>query len=260
MNAPAGPVEVHLGQWLDADPEARLTELFVAEARAPAQRLVQAIAHELHLAVFHAPDPRVGAAKLGWWMEQLGPAPQHPLARGLVEDGAPAQALSGLRAATAPLLRLATCESFESLQQWLDPLAQAGEAIADAAAAVGLRAPAQPAGALAAARLVEGIREWRGFALAERGRVPLDLLARHRVDRAAAEASAPLAGDLSARLATALAQAPAGVLRGPDGARIARALVNARRMAARPQAWLEGRLRAPRAALVFASWRVGRRG
>jgi hypothetical protein len=260
MTATAGALDVHLAQWLDAEPEARLTELFVADAREPRQRALLAIAHELHAAVFHAPDPRVAAAKLGWWMDDLAQAAQHPLVRGLLDAGAPREVLGALREGTTPLLRLALCESFESLAQWLDPLAQAATAFAAASAAAGSRTSAVPTRAVAAARMLDGIRDWPRFARAERALVPLELLARHRVDRAAAAACAPLAADLAARLGETLAEVPPPALRGPDGARIARAAACARRMVRRPEAWIDGSLRVPRTTLVFALWRVGRRG
>jgi hypothetical protein len=256
MSGAVGAFDSHVEQWLDAEPEARLARMFVAEARDPRIAALEAIGHELHATLFEASDDRVAQAKLAWWLDELAQRPRHPLTRGLAEAAGGSQSASApLREAAAILLRLAQSDSIESVAQLLDPL----EAVA-ASLARARGGPAGPASrAVAAARLVFAARSWVRLARPERGWLPLDLLARVGVDRAGAVSSAPVVRELLGELRPALGAARDRDLRGIDGARVAAARAWAARMRAAPGELVEGRIGAPRLRLVFALWRVGRR-
>jgi hypothetical protein len=188
----------------------------------------------------------VAQAKLSWWLDEFAQRPRHPLTLGLADASGGAQAAAApLREACAALLRLAQVDSIESLDQLLEPLSRAAAALSRARGAP----PALDARALAAARLVFAMREWVRF----------DVLARVGVDRSGAVASAPVALALLRRLREVLDAVPTRDLRGIDGARVAAARAWAARMAGAPLSVVDGRLAAPRIALVFALWRVGRR-
>lgn len=256
MTGAVGAFDTHVEQWLDAEPELRLARLFVAEAREPRIAALEAIGHELHAALFEIADDRIAQAKLAWWLEELAQRPRHPLTRGLAEASAGSQAaVAPLRETCAALLRFAQQDSVESMEQLLSPLARAADGLVRARGA----GPAIAPRALAAARLVFAARDWLRFARPERAWLPLDLLARAGVDRAGAVGSVPVATALLRGLCDAMADVPARDLRGIDGARVAAARAWAARMACAPRALLEGRLAAPRVALVFGLWRVGRR-
>lgn len=256
MTGAVGAFDSHVEQWLEAEPELRLARMFVAEARDPRIAALEAIGHELHAALFDVGDDRVAQAKLVWWLDELAQRPRHPLTRGLADASAGSHAAAGpLREACAALARLAQEDSIESLDQLLAPLARAAEALSRAR---GAAAGIEPR-ALAAARLVFAARDWVRFARPERAWLPLDLLARVGVDRAGAVDSVPVAQATLRGLREVLDRVPARTLRGVDGARVAAARAWAARMQAAPRALLEGRLAAPRVALVFGLWRVGRR-
>jgi phytoene synthase len=256
----------HVAQWQRGEPDLHLAGLFVAPLRDASVRLIEALAFELHDALFGVHDARVAQAKLAWWLDELAQPARHPLHRELARlcpDGA---VTAGLREAAAALLHLAHQDSIETLAQLLGPLQQAavGTARARAGAGSDVGAEVLAGNALAASRVVTALRDWPTFARAERAWLPLDLLARHSLSRAAAErageAAAALVASLCAELRQALAPIAARDLRGVDGARIAAARAWCGHMQAGPGAVVDGRLAPPRIALVLSLWRVGRRG
>jgi hypothetical protein len=255
MTGAVGALDSHLAQWLDAEPEARLAQIYVHAARDPRVAALEAIAHELHASLFAVRDAGVAQAKLAWWLDELAQRPRHPLTRGLVDAAGSQAPMAPLREACASLLRLAHADSIESLDQLLQPLVAAAVALG--------RAREDEAGidpqAVAAARLVFAARDWVCFARPDRAWLPLDLLARTGVDRTGAVASVPVARALLCALGEPLARVRPGRLRGIDGARVAAARVWHARMLAAPATMLEGRLPPPRLRLVLALWRVGRR-
>jgi len=204
-------------------------------------------------------------AKLAWWLDELAQqTPRHPLTRQLhaLDDGAAAAA--PLREVAASVWRLAQRGSIESFEHLLEPLSAAAEGVVRARHAVGVEdAAIGPAPlAVAAARLLAAARDWPRFARPERALLPLQLLAAQRIDRAG---GADGVGAISAARAVFAAMqdvfdtAAGTALRGIDGARVAAAMIWARRLLATPQAAVEGRIGAPRVSLVLGLWRVGRR-
>lgn len=255
MTGAVGAFDSHLAQWLEAEPEARLAQIYVHQARDPRVAALEAIAHELHAALFAVQDSRVAQAKLAWWLDELAQRPRHPLTRGLVEAVGSQAPMASLREAGASLLRLAQAESIESTDQLLQPLVAAATALARARGDAACIDPQ----AVAAARLVFAARDWVRFARPDRAWLPLDLLARTGVDRAGAVASVPVACAVLRALGEPLARIKPRRLRGIDGARVAAARVWHARMLAAPAAVLDGRVPPPRLRLVLALWRVGRR-
>lgn len=258
----------YIERWLHDEPEARVARLFVAEARNPGVELVEAIGHQLLRSMFAVSDTSVALARLGWWLDEFGQAePRHPLTRALDDLGRSSDVATGLRGAAAGLLRLAQRETVQSIADLLHPLQEFSAALAAARGALRPDADVEPivAAAVAGARLLSLVRDWKNLSLPARALLPLDLLARHAADRASAAhaahpASALIAAELVAAGQDSLRGAASIVLRGIDGARIAAARTWANRMMRSPAHTVSGTLGVPRGSLVFALWRVGRRG
>lgn len=270
MSAAApGDAGAFVDKWLAAEPWHRLLLLFEpAGLRAPRQ-LLEALGFELRQAAVAASDPRVSAAKLGWWAQEwqalAGGAPRHPLTRALaaiapLPGSAAAGGLAWLQAAAAlaqghddatPGQRLARWQAFalgqaEAGTPWLSET-RAAEAPAHGLALLaeslpGLAAPA------AAGHLVLPLS-----VLASRGLVRADLRA-SPPPPALAAALAGFAGELAA-LAPPLLAASAGYRHGQ--------LLLARRLlatvAARPAAAWQGARRPPGPGAALALWRSRRR-
>jgi hypothetical protein len=247
----------HVSEWLTAEPEMRLAQLFLAQARDAEVQRVEAIGHALWSAAFEVRDARVAQAKLAWWVEELSQSTgRHPLTRDASGDP---RRRAGLRDAALSLLALSTRESIESTAQLMQPLQAFSSGM--------LRArDSDPAlaTALGGARLCSLLRHWTMLARAERAWLPLDLLARHRADRAAAAdptdvRGQAVLGDLLQSAADTWDGIGGTALRGIDGARIAVARVWHRHLYSRTAPAVAGTLSPPRWSLVLALWRVGRR-
>jgi hypothetical protein len=177
-------------KWWRREPEMRIAAVFSARADAGADARADAelrfsswgaLLHELREALFELSDPGVGAAKRGWWAEELQlisqARPRHPLGEALASlPDAQAAPWTGLALAVAGgAVDERSADTAQALAA-LRPLAQstlavenalfrvrdAGEGVADALAVHWLLH-----------RLPAGLAEEDG------ARVPMHLLARH---------------------------------------------------------------------------------
>ncbi len=247
--------------WLGAEPEWRIARVFLPQAREARFEAWSAFEHALREAVWRVRDARVAQAKLGWWLEEIGQArsgaARHPLLQRLVAlDALPAFADGGAERILRGAAHAAALESpadvdallaaFVALEQ---PLAEARARLAGATASdvAGVRG-------LAAARVLLECRHWARFALPQRARLPLDLLAREGATRDAAlergaALSMALGNALMPRIEEALAAGTAAVL-DEAALRIGHAIGRAHGARARPFAGAQ---------LAFALWRLARR-
>ncbi len=245
--------------WLAAEPEWRLARVFLAAAREPRFEAWAGFEHALRETVWRVRDARVAQAKLGWWLDEIGRAragaARHPLLRKLSAldalaafDGGGAERILRGAAHAVALESPADVESllsaFVALEQ---PLAEARATLLDASAPATDRVRG-----LAAARVMVEARHWGRFALPERARLPLNLLARVGAGRDAALAEgapvrAALAQALLPRIEEAL-QAPAPAL---DAAALLLGRAIGRQHAQPAGLWARWRL-------AHALWRLAR--
>jgi hypothetical protein len=219
MTAAAPSAQDHfVAKWQAREPEMRLAEVFCAPDALPRFRAWGALLHALREAAFELSDARVTATKLPWWAEELlrldTGSGRHPLAAALARPGLAWPAL-----ATA-LLAVASDEArpadpAQAIAQ-LRPLAAA-----IAAVEAGLFAAAADPVPAAAPGVVDAIavnlllqRLPQGLHDADQARLPMNLLARHRVTAAdvAAGQGAALLCDWAAEL---LAAQPAALRGAP---------------------------------------------
>jgi phytoene/squalene synthetase len=119
-----------LGKWRGRWPEWRIAGVFVPEAQRPVAEAWFALLQEWTDAAWAGGDPTPGAAKLGWWSEELRGwskgLRRHPLGRVLQKQPAPwaalADALPGLLAVREPLRAWASPDDARAA---LQPLAGA---------------------------------------------------------------------------------------------------------------------------------------
>lgn len=253
--------------WLAARPEWRLLEVFHPAAREPTAGVLEMLAQEWLDAGLAIREPDVARRKLAWWLDEIAELgagrARHPLTSALADGPGVRDAAPALARAVGSALALVEVEAVASTASLVDatvPLASAIDAAGVALAAW------QPAGddrapALAAALLGDLLRDWPRFARPERGLVPLALLARHGVDRAAAQSGHDAAA------CDALLRDLAGELRGTVGRGhrgdlaagrlvIAGAWLDA--MARDPRGAREGRLAPRRLHLLWSIWRAAR--
>ena len=119
-----------LGKWRGRWPEWRIAQVFVPDAQRPLAEAWFALLQEWTDAAWAGDDPTPGAAKLGWWQEELRGwskgLRRHPLGRVLQKQSAPwaalADALPGLRVVREPLRAWASPDEARAV---LRPLADA---------------------------------------------------------------------------------------------------------------------------------------
>lgn len=104
-------IDDFLGKWRGRWPEWRIAQVFVPEAQRPLAEAWFALLQEWTDAAWAGDDPTPGAAKLGWWQEELRGwskgVRRHPLGRVLQKQPAPwsvlADALPALQAVREPM-------------------------------------------------------------------------------------------------------------------------------------------------------------
>lgn len=263
----SGGYESWRAEWLAARPEWRLLEVFHPAARTPAACALAMLAQEWIDAALAIREPEVARRKLAWWLDEIdalgaGRA-RHPLTCALAE-GARARGVAPLLArAVGGAWTLSEAESIGATADLIDACVPLASALAEAGVEHGAWGPVPDgrASVLAAALLADLVRDWPRFSRPERGLVPLALLARHGVDRAAAQSghAAAACDALLADLARELAEAVGRRHRGDLLAGwlvLARAWLDA--IARAPRAAREGRLAAPRFRMLWSLWRAAR--
>ena len=203
-----------VGKWFEREPEMRIAAVFCPAATRPVFEVWGALLHELRAAAFELSDARVTEGKCAWWAEELAGwgegRSRHPLGRVLARLEAPWPALA------RAVLELSNAESAQAdtpaaIAALLGPAA-AGHAVEAA-----LFAPAV-ADAPVAARAIAvhwlAMRLPAGLAAADRGRVPMHLVARHGAAACAEPGPARVAllRDWAAELLAAAGPEPAGPL------------------------------------------------
>jgi len=255
--------------WFAARPEWRLLEVFHPAARQPTAGVLEMLAQEWIDAGLAIREPEVARRKLAWWLDEIaglgaGRA-RHPLMIALAGTSRARDAAPILARAVGSALALVEVEAVASTTTLVDATVPLASALDAAGVALAAWRPAgdDRAPALAAALLGDLLRDWPRFARPERGLVPLALLARHGVDRAAVQSGR------DAAVCDALLRDLAGELRrtvghGHRGDLAAGRLVIAGAwldaMARDPRAAREGRLAPWRLHLLWSIWRAARDG
>lgn len=253
--------------WRDARPDWRLIEIFFPVSRGPVAMAFEMLSAEWLEAGLGIREPEVARRKLAWWIEEIGEfaagKARHPLTRAIGgETGTDVVAPSLVRV-IATAISLVEIESVTSTGELVAATMPYAAALADSAEALQLwrESPATPAKALAAAMLVDLVRDWERFSRPERGLVPLALLARHGIDRASAhagtdaEACDALIRDLALELRSVVgAERSVGLA----GAKLALARLWLDAMASAPRAAREQRLTLSRFRLPLVLWSVAR--
>lgn len=253
--------------WLAARPEWRLLEVFHPAAREAPAVVLELLAREWLDAALAIREPEVARRKLAWWLDEIAELgagrARHPLSAALSDGPGVRAAAPILARAVGGALALVEAESVASTAHLVDATRPFASALDDAGAALGAWRPAGPgrAPALAAALLGDLLRDWPRFARPERGLVPLALLARHGVDRVAAQtgndavACDALLRDLALELGGTVGRGHRGDL---AAGRLALARTWLDAIARDPRALREGRLAPPRLRLLWAIWRCAR--
>jgi hypothetical protein len=253
--------------WLAARPEWRLLEVFHPAAREPAAGVLEMLAQEWLDAGLSIREPDVARRKLAWWLDEIAELgsgrARHPLTTALADGPGLRDAAPILARAVGSALALVEVEAVASTASLVDATVPLAAALDEVGVALGIwrSAGSDRAPALAAALLGDLLRDWPRFARPERGLVPLALLARHGVDRVAAQSG----NDAAA--CDALLRDLAGELRGTVGRGhrgdlavgrlvIAGAWLDA--VARDPRGAREGRAAPPRLQLLWAVWRAAR--
>lgn len=258
-------------KWSGVHPELALALRFVPAAARDRALGLAVVGLEIEDAAFRIAEDHVAEAKLHWWAEELARLldgkPRHPATQALAATDGPAIAPGAWDAMITGALAIREAGPAGSLGDLLDghrryygPLAQVA-----IAASPGASADAATEAAVLA-RALQELSDLRGAL--ERGRLPLplDLLARHQLDRGELAARSPARDEalreLLHQIATRLRALPwtalplfAGVRQIADLDRADRAA-----RAADPAAALlvaRGRL-GPSAA--WRAWRLARRG
>jgi hypothetical protein len=263
----------YLAKWDEAEPEQPLLRIFVHAARDPRIVALGCLEHELGEAAFAIREPAVAQAKLGWWLEEIGQArsgqPRHPILRRLHEAGGSALLHGGhAESAITGAAAVAGIESIGELVSLLGALRQMGQPFAILRArALGRELPSPAAAqALAASRLLLELQRYTRFAAPERGRIPLELLARHGTTRAGlvGAAQAPTAARVLRSLAEALLGSLDGVdayaIGAVDGARILVGRARCRQLLRAPLAVVRERAALHTWRLLWPLWRYARHG
>lgn len=250
-------------RWLAANPQWRLLEVFWPAARRPPAAIFELLIEQWFEAAVGIEEPAVARLKLAWWGEELAELasgrPRHPLTVELAKESGVAQLLLPLAAARRSFAQLIDSDAIGSTPQLLGTLEAAAAAMLDAGRIAGLWAPPLPAPtALAAAWWIGQLSAWPSISRTQRGLLPLSVLARAGVGRAAAiDLADPAARRVLVELATELA---AHALAEPRGsmiaARIAAAQWSAQQIVRKPQRVLEGALTARPWALLWRMWRA----
>ncbi len=263
----AGGFEVWRAEWLAARPEWRLLEVFHPVACMPAVCALEMLAQEWIDAAIAIREPEVARRKLTWWLDEVAELgagrARHPLTCALAADPRAGELASPLVRAIGGALALLEAESIASTAGLVDAAVPLASALGEAGVALGAwgAVDGRNGSALAGALLADLVRDWPRFSRPERGLVPLALLARHDVDRAAAqsgrEAAAcdALLADLARELGVLIGSPHRGDLLAGRLA-LARAWLDA--VTRDPRAAREGRLAAPRFRMLWSLWRAGR--
>jgi hypothetical protein len=184
----------YIGKWHAREPEMAFAEPFCARALRPRFRLWGALLLELREAAFELSDARVIEAKSAWWAEELARtarlSARHPLTRALVRDAQMAlpwpQLGNGLLASAAsdprPTDGMAALAGMRPLAEGIlafeCALFGGGPVAADRQVALHEAAASTVVVHLLGERLRVGLWGEDG------GRIPLSLLARHRISAA----------------------------------------------------------------------------
>ena len=261
MPAPAAADAGLVAAWLDAEPEWRIARVFLPQAREARYEAWLAFEHALRETAWRVRDARVAQAKLGWWLEEIGyaraGAARHPLLQRLLAlDALPAFADGGAERILRGAAHAVALESPADTDTLLAAFVALEQPLAEARARLAGMAATDVAGVrgLAAARVLAECRHWSRFALPQRARLPLDLLARAGATRDAALEQGPalslaLGDALMPRIEEALTAGTPAVL-DEAALRIGRAIGRAHGGRAR---------RFAGAQLAFALWRLARR-
>lgn len=262
MSVPS-PHEDFVGKWLAAEPWHRLLLVFEPSTQRPTRTALEGIGFELRQAALNSSDPRVAAAKLGWWAEEwahvVDGSARHPLSR-LLPAVPGSQLVEHGRHWVAAASALASDDSPADL----DDLLGRWHRFAAAQAALSSHWLPQPETAAsrqahAVALLAEHLPGARSEL--ERGRLPLPLsvLARHGLTRGLLRecdgsipaAVADHAGQLLARSAASARDGDTYRFRQLG---VARVLLG--RAVRRPAEVWSGERRVPALKALWAAWRA----
>jgi phytoene synthase len=260
-------------KWLAAYPEQAAIGVFLAPAERLRTSAFGCLVYEFEQAAFGLREPQVVAAKLAWWRQELiGAAagnPRHPISAVLFADArthaVDAVAWSSLTEGAMAMLEQRSAANIDGL---LDNYASLYTAVACVESTLFEGRPAQRDAVAALWTISHLLHALPTAAASGEGlRLPLDLLARHGLTRAAM--TQPGAGRtaalreyldaLSERARAALAQAPDATLARRVRVRLDLAALRHAHRAADPLQWLGLHRHAGRWASLWLSWNEARR-
>jgi len=217
-------------KWLAANPEQVTVALFLAPDARPRASAFGCLIHELEQAVFGLREAHIAEVKIQWWQQELLAAasakPRHPVSTVLFADPLAAKidaaSWTALSEGASATLQLGAATDVESLLSNYSTM-YAPIADVDAALFGGTSAEVpQIARLWTISHLLQALRHLPDAS--ERLPVPLDLLARHELTRAALADAGPkreaLLHDFLDRLAGALRAALAAAPSAPLGRRV----------------------------------------
>ncbi|HEX7914316.1 hypothetical protein [Rudaea sp.] len=271
-DAQAGAFASFEEKWLAANPEQATVALFLAPDARLRSAAFGSLIHELEQAAFGLREAHVAEVKLQWWRQELLAAasgsPRHPLSAVLFADPQTAKGdvadWVALCDGALAVRHAGAASDMESLlsdySALYAPIARIEAALFDASAA----ATTATAKLWTISHLLLALRHLADAP--ERLPVPLDLLARHELTRAALAESAPerseLARDFLGRLAavlqSALAEAPRVPLARRVRARLDLALMQSAVCADDPLRAVMAQPGAARWKALWWSWREAR--
>ncbi len=203
-----------VGKWFEREPEMRIAAVFCPAGSRPVFEAWGALLHELRAAAFELSDARVTEGKCAWWAEELTGwgegRSRHPLGRVLARLEAPWSALG------RATLELAHVEPAQP-----DTAAAIAALVGPATTVAATEAALFPLTRIepeAATRAIVvhwlALRLPAGVAAADRGRIPMHLVARHGIAAFAdpGPARVALLRDWSTDLLAAAGPEPAGPL------------------------------------------------
>ena len=244
-------IQPFVAKWQAREPEMAIAAAFCP---APLRRRFQAwgaLLHELREALFELSDPRVIAAKTGWWAEELMSLEQgrsrHPLTQVFTSTSAPWSELgrSLIEATAAEPRSGSTTEAIESLQPAARAVVSVEAAVfADSASDAGARS-------LAVHWLLSRLP--LGLDMEDRARIPMHLFAWHGLVTGSWES-----GPGQALLSDWVCELEQALPVTPDGAMFRRARTAFDRARLARLAAGEGHTAPPALATLWRAWRVAR--
>lgn len=183
-------------KWSDLHPELALALRFVPGSRRDQALGLAVVGLEIEDAAFRIGEDHVAEAKLHWWAEELARLldgkPRHPATQAMAAPGGLAVPAGAWDAVIAGALAIRESRPAGSLGDLIEDYRRYYGPLAQAMVAANPDLSAEAAAEVAAsARALQELADLRGALARGRLPLPLDLLARHQLDRGELAARSP---------------------------------------------------------------------